>query len=383
MLCTAPGYAQISPAIQSARGPFAVGFRIVKQYDKSRQFNPSNVAAATAQYQGERPRPVQTLVWYPASVSSPVKALRYQDYVRTRFSEINFTESQDHLSNAMAGYEASLRRRLGSDALDLLNSKVATIADATPLLNRFPLVLYAPGAGGSADENAELCEYLSSYGYVVMSSTSMAAAGKEIGDDMASVEPQVADLLFLLNYASSLPFVDTRKVAVMGWSWGGMTNVFATTRDHRIGAIISLDGTREPELTRNIDINNLTAPWLYVSRSPDTISQINRSGIDTSFSLLNAAKFADVYQLIAYPMQHFDFTSMRLHESSPGSYREYQREELVQAYTVIAEYIRHFLASALHKDQAAQAFLERKPKDNGAAPHSMRMDINKAQPKQE
>ena len=375
-------HAQVSPAIQSAKGKFAVGLRVIEQYDKSRVFLPAKDTSSGKPYTGERARPIQTLMWYPTSANSSNNVVHYRDYIRTRYSETKFAQPEAELARAMSAYEATLQRRLGVGAQALLNSRTNAHLDAPVFPGRFPLVIYAPGAGGSADENAEMFEYLASHGYVVLSSTSMAATGKEIGDGMEAVEPQIADILFLLNYANSLANVDISKVAILGWSWGGMANVFAAARDQRIGAIISLDGTREPELTRTIDINKLKAPWLYVSRSPDTISQINRSGIDTSFSLLNEAKFTDVYQLIAYPMQHVDFTSMRLHESSPGSYREYQRDELVQAYSVITEYVRHFLAATLQHDKEAKAFLQRPPKENGAAPHSMRMDMSLAQAKE-
>jgi hypothetical protein len=49
-------------------GPYAVGLKIVEQYDRSRSFQAApvlpTVAAAT-----EGPRPLQTLVWYPATKS--------------------------------------------------------------------------------------------------------------------------------------------------------------------------------------------------------------------------------------------------------------------------------------------------------------------------
>ncbi|WMW80807.1 dienelactone hydrolase family protein [Undibacterium cyanobacteriorum] len=371
--------AQTSPAIQVARGPYAVGFRVVAQLDYGRVFHPAFDPVTGAAYQGERARPLQTLIWYPAQVSPSATRVQYQDYVRTRFTEANLAATSQEIAAAFAKYEQNLQRRLGPAAQNLLRSGTGAQFNASAVAGRFPVVIYAAGAGGSADENAELFEYLASHGMVVISSTSLAENGKEIGDGMEAAEPQIADVRFLLGYAHSLDFVDAKKIAVMGWSWGGMTTVFAAARDSRIGAIVSLDGTREPELTKQIDVRRLTAPWLYISRSPDTISQINRSGIDTSFSLLNAAKYTDVYQLISYPMQHHDFTAMRLHESSPASYREYQREELVQAYSVMAHYIRQFLAASLLKDRAAQDFLQKNPSENGAARHSMRMDISRAQ----
>jgi dienelactone hydrolase len=255
-----------------------------------------------------------------------------------------------------------------------MDAPVRASLGAKPASGRFPIVVYAPGVGGPADENADLFEYLASHGYVVLASVGAGADGREVEESLAGVEPQVADINFLIRYAQSLSNADAGRLAVMGWSWGGMSILFAAEQDARIGAVISLDGTREPALTRLIDVKRLKAPWLYVSRTPDTIPQINRAGIDTTFSLLNEAKHAPVTQLIMYPMQHGDFVSRRIREDSPATYDEYSREEVRQAFGMVALYVRHFLDAHLRKAAASQSFLARQPADNGAARHSIRVE---------
>ena len=102
-----------------------------------------------------------------------------------------------------------------------------------------------------------------------------------------------------------------------------MSNVFAAAADNRISAIISLDGTREPELTKSISPARVTIPWLYISRKLATISELNRRGIETSFSLLNALTHANVYQIVMHPMEHIDFSSaiLRFRRERRGSRR--------------------------------------------------------------
>ncbi len=374
LLCTvfSLSAAKSDDVITIPRGEFAVGFKVVQQYDYTREFKRAYDAITGEETQGERARPLQTLIWYPATAAST--PVRYEDYVKTRFTEADFATSSEQLMTALAKMEDKLKRRHGDGAITLLKQPMLASWNATPLPGRFPVVLYAAGAGGSADENADMFEFLASHGYVIVASTSLGANEKEIGYDMSSVEPQVADIQFLLAYARSLTNVDAQRIAVIGWSWGGMTNVFAASRDERIAAVISLDGTREPAFTKQIDVRRLTAPWLYVSRTPDTIPQINRSEIDTRFSLLNEAKYADVYQLIMYPMQHTDFISQRLRESSLQSYHEYSREELIDAYSTVVNYVHHFLDAYMKNDKSAREFLAREPRDNGAAPHSARVD---------
>lgn len=334
-------------------GAYDVGFRVVQQ---------SGPAG-----------PLQSLIWYPAAARGT--ALRYGDYMATRLTALRLDLSQDERKAMAAQQEERLTRRLGSEAaLRLMNAPMRASPQAKPAAGRFPVVVYAPGVGGPADENADLCEYLASHGYVVLASVGAGADGREVEESMAGVEPQVAAINFLIRYAQSLSNADAGRLAVMGWSWGGMSILFAAAQDPRIGAVISLDGTREPALTRLIDVKRLNAPWLYVSRTPDTIPQINRSGIDTSFSLLNEAKHAPVTQLIMYPMLHDDFVSRRLREDSPATYGEYSREEVRQAFGMVALYVRHFLDAHLRNAAASHAFLARKPADNGAVPHSMRIE---------
>ena len=352
-------------------GPHAVGFRVVPQVDRSRVLR-GRVDPLTGEvFSGERGRPLQTLLWYPAA--GPGAPLRYRDYLATRLTEISLAPPPAELQTARAKQEAGVLRRLGPAGAQVLEHAVRATADAPQAPGSFPLVLYAPGAGGSADENADLCEHLASHGYFVVASTSLGASDKAIPYDMAGVEPQVRDLQFLLAYAHGLAGVDLRRIAVVGWSWGGMANVFAAARDERIGALVSLDGTREPALTRQIDVRRLTAPWLYFSRTPDTIPQINQSGIDTTFSLLNEAKHTSVTQVILYPFQHADFTSARLREAPEAAYRDYTREEVRQAYGVMVQLTRAFLDAHLKGEAAALALFTRDPRELGAAPHSVRI----------
>ncbi|MBB5205043.1 dienelactone hydrolase [Inhella inkyongensis] len=351
--------AQADPPISQPAGPHAVGLRVIQP-------------AAPR----EAGLPAQVLIWYPADTSvSDAPPLRYGDLMATRLSALRTDLSATQLREGRAQQQASLMRRLGVSGQAVLDAPLQARSQAVPAPGRFPLVVYAAGVGGPADENADLFEYLASHGYVVVSSVGMGADGREVEETLAHVEPQVATLQALIRQAPQWTAADPQRVAVMGWSWGGMSNLFAAARDPQIGAIISLDGTREPALTRQIDVQRLTAPWLYVSRSPDTIAQIQRSGIDTTFSLLNAAQYAEVTQLIVYPMQHADFVSRRMREASDAGYGEYSRAEVRQAFGMVALYVRHFLDAHLRQQASSLEFLARKPVANGAVPHSLRIDI--------
>ena len=75
-----PVYAQSrdSFAIKAEFGPYAVGFRLVEQYDYSRTFV-DVVDELGKPFQGERARPIQTLIWYPAQ--NDTQHMTVGDYV--------------------------------------------------------------------------------------------------------------------------------------------------------------------------------------------------------------------------------------------------------------------------------------------------------------
>ncbi len=78
--------------------PHAVGFRVVDQYDYSRTYAES-VDALGQPMRGERARPIQTLIWYPAE-KTPEPHLILGDYLALAATEIDFTPSRAHVEAA-------------------------------------------------------------------------------------------------------------------------------------------------------------------------------------------------------------------------------------------------------------------------------------------
>lgn len=164
--------------ISATGGPHGVGLRIIQQYDRARVYRPAVDPVTGDAAVGERARPLQTLIWYPASEGG--QRLRYADYVATRLTETRFDLPPPERAMLEARQANALSRRLGDEAQRLLNSPMLASRDAPPAAGKFPVVIYAAGAGGTADENADLFEYLASHGYIVISSTA-AARNERIG----------------------------------------------------------------------------------------------------------------------------------------------------------------------------------------------------------
>ena len=59
--------------------------------------------------------------------------------------------------------------------------------------------------------------------------------------DAAGAAAQRADVLFLTNYGKTLEDVDAKKIAVIGYSWGGNAALAAAQATPDIRALVALD----------------------------------------------------------------------------------------------------------------------------------------------
>jgi hypothetical protein len=202
VMCGVAAPAAAAPfALSEPHGPYAVGLRVVQQYDRSRSFRGDFDLTTGEPLQGERSRPLQTLVWYPARPDARGAAapLRYRDYLALEATE-------DAFGLTAAGIAAATEARIAAsyaasptpaDAARELAAPLAARRDAPPLADKFPVVIYAPSLNGTAHENADLCEYLASRGYVVVASSSRGPRARQMSNDLAGVEAQAADIAFL------------------------------------------------------------------------------------------------------------------------------------------------------------------------------------------
>jgi predicted dienelactone hydrolase len=368
-----------SPFAGLKSGPYKVGFRVVQQYDYARSYREKTDLVSGAVNAGERARPVEILVWYPAQAGG--RPITYQDYMRTEATDEVFDQTDERIANFMAYQLQKAAANVGmTQARSLFDQTMLAKRDAQPVSAKFPVVVYAAGSGGAAYESADMFEYLASHGYIIVSSRNMGASTREIKIDWNDLDSQVRDLQFLIAYAHSLPQSDMAHVAAMGWSWGGMANVFAAARDNRIAALVSLDGTRDPEFTKTISPTRVALPWLYISRRADLVTDLNRMGIDTSFSLLNALCYADVYEMAMDPMTHVDFSSAALRFAPSRHFDDYSREEVETAYRWVSRYVLEFFNAHLKNERASLAFLNAAPVANGVPAHMAHMRHTAAKP---
>jgi dienelactone hydrolase len=365
-------------------GAHGVGVRYVKQYDHSRKFRQRDswIGKLT---RPDSARPIQTVIWYPAEKGG--KNIRYDDYLALLGWETDFRRTpREEAGQVDAWLKMVTEGKRAAQVESERRKPMWAVREAAPVKGKYPVVIYAPSINNTAFENADLAEFLASHGYIVIASPTIGAAGRYIKWDLAHAEMQAADIRFLIDYARSLPQADMSRVAAAGFSWGGMTNILAASKDARIKALVSMDGAVRyynslVAQAKYAAPENLRTPLLYLAQSPASIEENVRIEQDLTGSFISRMTNADVYTLTMYPMAHVHFGSAFIRFDDAADYKEYTPEEVSFAYSLGARYVLNFLNAYLKGDAAGRAFLANRPVKNGAPPHSMIMEFAPAKGK--
>lgn len=122
----------------------------------------------------------------------------------------------------------------------------------------FPVVIYNHGsrAGHEREERpfAYVGEMLARSGYVVVvperrgyGKSDGPTFSEIVGEDrgprfVARVQEETDDMLAGVEFVKTLPYADTKRTAVMGWSFGGIVSVFAASRSSAFRAVVDQAG---------------------------------------------------------------------------------------------------------------------------------------------
>ncbi|QNP75173.1 alpha/beta fold hydrolase [Streptomyces roseirectus] len=245
------------PVFPEPSGPFAVGTRVVQWTD------PNRPETFTADPDDRRTVVVQ--LWYPARKSPPgVRRAQYLGRTRQEARTVSAA-----LADAV-GLPGFL-----TDGLPQARTHAVVDAPVAGGDERFPVVLFSPGAGGVRTQNTAWAEELAGHGYVVAAldhpydsaavvlddgrtvHAVTASTGDRDADDALAADwtaVRAADLGFVLTRLEDLNRgasigndslagrLDTGRAAVTGHSMGGAAALQAARKDPRFTAVIDLDG---------------------------------------------------------------------------------------------------------------------------------------------
>lgn len=357
----------MSFTFSNAPGRYGVGVRIVEQYDKARSF-PSLASDA-------KHRPIQTVVWYPARKGG--KPQRYEDYLGLIGSVDDFSRAPLERARLVdADIEGKTGGKLSAQMAVSRAQATWAVPEAQPEPGKFPIVVYAPSISGDSFQNSDLCEYLASHGYLVVASPALGTDKRNQSLNLADIETQAADIRFLLGHAGSLEQGDSSKVAVMGYSLGGMASVLAAAQDPRIKALVQLDGSFRyfNSLLRKaayVTPDKVSVPMLYLAHRPlhDSPESQIKFKADLSGSFINEMQAVDLYLFNINALDHRDFSSWFIRLRDPASFEDCSLAEVSAAYGWMARYVLEFLNAYANSDPKGKAFLSVRPEDNGVPRH--------------
>ena len=376
-------FAQSTPLFHFTEKPgqHQVGLKVVEQYDYSRTYRYATDELGKP-YQGERARPLQTLIWYPAK-NAAGKPLTVGDY-----------------GNLMATETSFGKPKMPAEAKEWIDGMTPTLAtplwavrDAPLAAGRFPVVIYAPSFSAMSWENADLCEYLASHGYVVVASPDMGAVTRGMTDDVAGINAQARDISFLIGYAQTLPDTDMSAVTVAGFSWGGISNLFAAARDNRIDALVALDGSMRyyaglVKQAGDVHPEQMTIPLLFFAQGEITLEDqaryFNQGSKSDGPNVLNAWTHGDLVTIHMLGLTHTEHSSMYQRNEEVWKHfsevhkADYEREDGITGYSWIARYTLQFLNAYLKHDAAAMAYLKKTPAEIGVPKHFMTVNYRAA-----
>lgn len=354
-------------------GAFAVGLKVVEQYDYSRTFR-STIDPLGKPSVGELARPLQTLVWYPAQRNRDVP-MTVGNYVELETTETNFAHPQRSIDFD------DWRSALGETQMHSLRA----VRDAPAVSGRYPVVVYAPGLSGVAWENADWCEYLASFGYIVIASPSLGPNTRTMPATINGANAQAQDVSFLISFARTLQNADTTEIAVAGFSFGGLSSLIAAARDERIRALISLDGSQRyypglVEQAGDVHPAEMTLPLLsFVQRDysleiQDRYFRGERIGPSvlndwTHGDLINVHMLGVAHVMLTSMYQRNEFAWWDYFHRTPPIQDDYDRNDAAVGYDWVARYSVEFLNAYLKHNAASAAFLRKTPIQNGALPH--------------
>lgn len=331
-------------------GPCTVGFRTRSVYDYSRTFRPQKHADGAA-VTGERSRPVQVSVWYPSLPPKKGGRMKFETYMQLLVHEENFSPrtagdkalARDLFARSVERWLREIPSEAGTG--DLPAMETAAFSDATPAKGTYPLVLFAQGSSQSSFTHSVLCEYVASYGFVVVTVPSEGPMSREMPGEPRGAEGQARDLEFARAIVRDMHLSDENNLAVVGFSFGGFASLIEAMRDPDVKVLVSLDsnlgfqgGAGFIGLSAEFDVERMRIPLLH-------FSQYDFPGLEEG--LIDSLRYSDRTLIRVRGLTHFDFSSLGMITAMVPGFVKTTRPGQREGYETVCRYVVAFLVNHL------------------------------------
>lgn len=360
-------------------GAYHAGFRIIQLYDYSRSYK-EEVDYFGKVIEDVQNRPIQAYIWYPTKRVKRPKYMPYKKYVEAQFMRERYQrkidkEQHKHIKQQSLELVDAMLYSIPTtiSAEELLNKKTKALWEADPIKERFPLVIYAPSYSSTPMDNAMICEYLASHGYIVAAVPSAGKEQQEMSSDLEGLLAQVEDMEELKGFMQTRSNVQISKIGSWGYSWGGAANVLFQMRNTYVDAVLSYDGSMEYfyDLVKDLyffNTDKTRVPYLFMAKG---------NSFDTTYQFYHSLKYADAYCLKFNELEHPDFSSFTAYVASHDPQSEQYYNE--QNFEGLALYTLHFFNASLKDDDHSKHFLSKLPIDHGFADSLLSKNFKHAQ----
>lgn len=346
-------------------GDYAVGFRHFKTYDNSRTYQ--RIADWDT---NSTARPILTSIWYPAIKTSqptePLSVLNYMEILKTE-------EEWDHLPNEHIlnwFYYANTPENQKH-----LLEKTTAYFELEEAKGKFPVVVYAPSYQAVSIENFRLCEYLASNGYVVIASTSRGADNRFFeGGTEKDMETQARDIEFLIQEVGKMEIANMDQLGLMGFSFGGLSNMVVQMRNANVKAVMSLDGTERYryellEKSPFFDVKKIDVPYMHTAQKeiPEQVMKEDNINpeLNYKFQLYDSLQNSTAYKMKFNALSHSYFSTLGVLFQTRDFRQDKSDAEIMESYKWASAYVLNFLNGHLKGSVDALQFLENEPQENG------------------
>ncbi|MEL7121619.1 MAG: alpha/beta hydrolase [Bacteroidota bacterium] len=351
--------------IDLTHGKYKVGFQHYTTSDETRTYTRIN------DYTNQKiARPISVSIWYPSSQNTTnIKPLSILNY----FEVLKEEEEWEYLPNEQLLNWFYYYNTPENQAH--LKEETQAFFDVDFAQGKFPTLIYTPSLHASSVENFALCEYLASHGYVVISSPSKGSEYRRFNNPARGIDNQAKDTEFLIAEVKKVPIADRENMAIIAFSFGGLSNMILQMRNENIKAIVSLDGTERYrygllEKSPYFNLDRIDVPYIHMAQKniPDNVLKEDKmdADINSTFDLYDKLTRSQVYKLKFNKLTHLYFSSMGVLFQNRDPRQDKSDAEIMESYKWVSNYTLNFLNAFLKKEADALKFMENDPIQNGA-----------------
>ncbi|MFB6456782.1 carboxypeptidase-like regulatory domain-containing protein [Chitinophaga sp. Hz27] len=295
---------------------YNVGYKEYKFIDSSRQYKRKAGKGGPLFY-----RPLELDVWFPAEVTSRDSLIPYRYFLSLFEKRANSFQNDlklDGLADEMLHYFGANSTKGNTEVGFHLPTQ--SHLNAEELKGPFPLLVYMSAFNGMSYENISLFEYLASHGYIVVAISSVGRYPGNMTTKYTDLLEQVNDGAVVIRHFVKDRNVDSTRLGLMGYSYGGLAATVLAMENKSIGALLSLDGSEMHyyggEQEEDLDFDTLRQAAFFnpeVLRQPyaylESDHKLDDRNVDSVYrlsSLLNSKK----YYLRLLNTDHEDFSCL-------------------------------------------------------------------------